>query len=84
MGNLPLPATRISEREFAVFMRRCQNDPRSNIMFAPKVTFFNGQSAVISDVVQRPFVTDVSVVNSELQPEISVYENGWTAEATGY
>jgi hypothetical protein len=48
---------------------------------APKVTMFNGQRGLISDCVQRPFVTDVLEVNGDfataLQPKISVFEDGW-------
>ena len=42
---------------------------------------FNGQSGIISDIVKRPFVTDVSLVRgdfaSAVQPKISVFESGW-------
>lgn len=42
---------------------------------------FNGARGLISDVVQRPFITDVFEIVSDfataLQPKISVFEDGW-------
>lgn len=80
-ASVPVRATKISRLESERLIHHCQKDPRSNLMQAPKVTMFNGQAAIISDVVQRPFVTDVSVIRGErastVKPKISIYEDGW-------
>jgi beta-lactamase regulating signal transducer with metallopeptidase domain len=80
-GSIPVRVAKINQLESARFIHQVQSDMRSNIMFAPKVTMFNGQSGLISDIVQRPFVTDVHEVVGEdatsLQPKISVFEDGW-------
>ena len=43
------------------FINAAQGDTRTNVMQAPKVTLFNGQTAFISDTSQRPFVTSVII-----------------------
>lgn len=46
----------LSDIEAFFFIQAAQADERANIMFAPKVTLFNGQQATISDQTTRPFV----------------------------
>ncbi|MCA9082401.1 MAG: hypothetical protein KDA81_00030 [Planctomycetaceae bacterium] len=46
----------LSDLEAFFFIQAAQADERANILFAPKVTLFNGQLATISDVTTRPFV----------------------------
>lgn len=79
--SIPLRGARISRLQSERFISQMQADSRSNIMQAPKVTMFNGQCAMIADMVQRPFVTDVFEVvgddSSAMQPKISVFEDGW-------
>ena len=80
--SVPVRLAKINGLESARFIEQVQRDNRSNIMNAPtKVTMFNGQLGMISDVVQRPFVTDVFEVAGDkataLQPKISVFEDGW-------
>lgn len=80
-ASLPVRAAKINHEESVRFIHQVQSDIRSNIIMAPKVTMFNGQRGLISDCVQRPFVTDVLEVNGDfataLQPKISVFEDGW-------
>jgi len=80
-ASIPVRATRISRLNFERLRHQAQRERRTNIMSAPKVTVFNGQCVIVSDVVQRPFVTDVSFVSGEpastLQPRISIFESGW-------
>ncbi|MCA9049572.1 MAG: hypothetical protein KDA89_12635, partial [Planctomycetaceae bacterium] len=52
----------LSDLEAFFFIQAAQSDQRSNILFAPKVTLFNGQPATISDQTQRPFVTGLQPV----------------------
>ncbi|EMB16500.1 M56 family metallopeptidase [Rhodopirellula europaea] len=79
--SVPIRAAKIGHLQTTRFIHQVQRDNRSNIMQAPKVTMFNGQSALITDVVQRPFVTDVVEITGEkataFQPKISVFEDGW-------
>ncbi|MFO0918461.1 MAG: M56 family metallopeptidase [Planctomycetaceae bacterium] len=54
-----------------------QSDARSSLMFAPKVTLFSGQSANVSDKVQRPFVTGLrSLDGGKREPQISMFSEG--------
>ncbi len=79
--STPVLAIKVSRVDSERLLHRCQRDQRSNVLQSPKVTLFNGQAGTISDLAQRPFVTDVSVIRGELasalQPKISIYEEGW-------
>ena len=59
---------------------RCQADKRSNMIQAPKVTVFNGQTALVSDTSQSPFVVGVIPVvgpfATAYQPQIRVVSEG--------
>jgi Flp pilus assembly secretin CpaC len=46
----------LSDIEAFFFIQAAQGDSRSNIMTAPKVTMYNGQSASVSDNVTRSYV----------------------------
>lgn len=46
----------LSDLEAYFFMEASQGDRRSNVLQAPKVTLFNGQTASVFDVSQSPFV----------------------------
>lgn len=80
-SSIPVRAIKISRLQSERLIHQMQQDARSNLMQAPKVTMFNGQCGMISDVVQRPFVTDVFEIPTDntiaLQPKISVFEDGW-------
>ncbi len=84
-------ATRVIEERQPVFVRRLddkqafrlleidQKDERVSILFAPKVTLFDGQTADINDTVQRPFVVGLSKEPTEpggLKPNIEVMDEG--------
>ena len=49
----------LSDIEVFFLLQAAQGDQRSNVLQAPKVTLFNGQSASVSDTSQRPFVTSI-------------------------
>lgn len=70
----------LSDIEAFFFINAAQGDSRSNIMFAPKVTLFNGQTASVQDNVQRPFVTGfrpiVGVGSVGFEPIIQVIPDG--------
>ena len=46
----------LSDLEAFFFLQAAQADERANLLFAPKVTLFNGTSATIFDQVSRPYV----------------------------
>ncbi len=65
----------LSDIEAFFFVRAAQADKRTNIMFAPKVTLYNGQSATVQDNTQRPFVTS-------LVPTVGFFSVGFTPQIT--
>lgn len=79
--SVPIRAAKISRLQSERFIRQAQKDNRSNIMQAPKVTMFNGTCAALSDVLQRPFITDMLEIAGDkataMQPKISIFEDGW-------
>src|SRR5262249_6421885 len=52
----------LSEIQVFLFLEAVQGDTRSNIMQAPKLTLFNGQTATLTVGDAQTFVTNVSVV----------------------
>jgi general secretion pathway protein D len=70
----------LSDIEVFFVLQAAQGDQRTNILQAPKVTLFNGQTAFVSDTTQRPFVTSVIPVVGDFaaaqQPVIVVLNEG--------
>ncbi len=70
----------LSDIEAFFFLQAAQGDNRTNVMQAPKVTLFDGQSASIQDQSQRPFVTSIRPVVGDFavaqQPVIVVLNEG--------
>jgi general secretion pathway protein D len=70
----------LSDIEAFFVIQAAQGDSRTNVLQAPKVTLFNGQSAFVSDSSQRPFVTSVIPVVGDFaaahQPVITVLSEG--------
>ena len=76
-GLGPAIAARIGEPELARLVRSVSAGSRGSILFAPKVTIFNGQTACIADQVRRPFVTGVDPKSDGvMQPVISMVDEG--------
>lgn len=70
-------AVRVSEGKLNRFIQLMQSDARSNILQAPKVTLFNGQTASIADQVQRPFVTGVEPgKGGKIEPVVTMFYEG--------
>jgi len=75
--HIPLFVVPLNDRQVQAIVQAAQNEPRSNVMCAPKVTLFNGQQAQISDCTMRPFVVGVDERASESpMPRIKVIEEG--------
>ena len=70
----------LSDVEVYLLLQAVQGDQRSNILQAPKVTLFNGQTANINDTLQTPFVTSVIPVVGDFaaaqQPVVCVLSEG--------
>lgn len=70
----------LSDIEAFFLIQAAQGDQRTNVLEAPKVTLFNGQTASVSDVTQRPFVISVIPVVGDFaaaqQPVIAVLSEG--------
>jgi general secretion pathway protein D len=70
----------LSDIEAYFLLSAAQGDSRTNILQAPKVTLFNGQTAFVSDTTQRPFVTTVIPVVGDFaaaqMPVITVLNEG--------
>ncbi|MFM8282428.1 MAG: hypothetical protein ACKOCW_02625 [Planctomycetaceae bacterium] len=88
LPGLPDPTTSAANFGFAILsdieayflIQAAQGSTRSNVMQAPKVTLFNGQTATVSDTRQRPFVTSVVPVVGDFaaaqMPVITVLSEG--------
>ena len=76
----------LSDLEAFFFIQAAQGDQRTNLLFAPKVTLFNGQSATVQDNRQRPFVTSliptVGIAAVGYTPVITPVNEGITLTAT--
>lgn len=70
----------LSDIEAFMFVRAAQGDRRSNVMFAPKLTLFNGQRGTVQSQLQRPFVVALipvaSAFNIGFQPVIQTIPEG--------
>src|SRR5205814_4084194 len=70
----------LSDIETFFLINATQGDTRNNLLFAPKVTLFNGQTATVTDTVMRPFVTSltptVGFFSVGFQPQITVLPEG--------
>jgi general secretion pathway protein D len=72
----------LSDLEVFFLLQAAEGDQRTNVLQAPKVTLFNGQTASVSDVSQRPFVSSIIPVVGDFaaaqQPVIVVLNEGTT------
>ncbi len=70
----------LSDIEAFFFINAAQGDRRSNVLQAPKVTLFNGSTAMVSDTSSSPFVISVIPVVGDFaaaqQPVIAVLNEG--------
>jgi type II secretory pathway component GspD/PulD (secretin)/tetratricopeptide (TPR) repeat protein len=61
-GGLSMGLAFLSDIQVYMFMEAAQGDRRTNVMSAPKLTLFNGQTATITVSDNQYFVTNVNVV----------------------
>ncbi len=84
--NQPVLFAVLDEAQRQQSLQKLSGNRRSDVISAPKVTLFNGQSASIKDVTSRPFVVGLDdrievaegVTAKALQPVIRVIEEGTT------
>ncbi len=83
-GTGPAMAATISEDQLIELIHNVQSDRDGNILFAPKVTLYNSQTGMISDEVQRPFVTQIKSMQgvAEMEPIISMIHEGFRVSLT--
>ena len=70
----PVFVESLSEDVMRELIRAAQGHERSNILFAPKVTVFDRQIAIIQDTVERPFVAGLP--RDQGSPQIGTADDG--------
>jgi type II secretory pathway component GspD/PulD (secretin) len=66
-GGLSLGLAFLSDIQVFMFMEAAQGDRRTNIMQAPKITVFNGQTAAITVGDELYFLTSIDAINANGQ-----------------
>ncbi len=59
-GGITMGLAFLSEIQVFLFMQAAQGDSRTNVMQAPKLTLFNGQTATLTVSESAPFVSNVT------------------------
>ncbi|MEZ6067055.1 MAG: M56 family metallopeptidase [Planctomycetaceae bacterium] len=76
---LPVAVKTLTDAQVRQLIQKGQEDTRSNIFFAPKVTLFNGQAGQIFSGVQRPFVVGLEpTTGTGVQPVLEIVTEGTT------
>jgi hypothetical protein len=79
--NAPMRFRIMDKERGEELINRRQRDTRSNVLQAPKVTVFNGQTASVSDTSHRQFVVGVISVGADaLRPQIRDVSEGTTLQ----
>lgn len=67
----------LSDAEMRHLMRKLQSDRDSNVLFAPKILTYDGQSAFVQMATVRPYVTGLQTgAASRLEPVVSEFTVG--------
>jgi len=72
-GGIELGLAFLSDIQVFLFMEAAQGDQRTNVMQAPKLTMYNGQTASLSVTDSQFFVTNVNVV--QVQGQLAFFPN---------
>jgi len=80
-GGLTLGLAFLSDIQVFLFLEAVQGDSRTNVMQAPKLTLFNGQTATLNVADQQFFITDAEVIplqngNLTFQPVVQQFAFG--------
>ncbi|MCH2210511.1 MAG: type II and III secretion system protein [Fuerstiella sp.] len=85
-GGLSVGMAILSDLEAFFFLEAVQSDRRANVLFAPKVSVFNGQSATITDSTSRPYIASVAPVVGTgavgFAPQIGQIQDGISLSVT--
>jgi bla regulator protein BlaR1 len=65
---LPVAVAMLNEAQSKRLLEKAHSTTTANVMYAPKVTLFNGQQASISMLRQRPFVIGMQVGDADPHP----------------
>lgn len=81
---LPVQLAVLQTQEAMPIVELARHKTRVDVLHAPKITLFPGQTGTVEEVSQRPFVISVAPVEGEhgtvLQPVIQVLKDGFTVE----
>jgi type II secretory pathway component GspD/PulD (secretin) len=81
-GGITMGLAYLSDIQVFLFMEAAQGDVRTNIMQAPKLSMFNGQTATITVSDQQYFLTGVNIIPQmgifTYQPQIGSFPFGVT------
>ncbi|MFM7112844.1 MAG: type II secretion system protein GspD, partial [Planctomycetota bacterium] len=80
-GGINMGLAFLSDIQVFLFLEAAQGDTRTNVMQAPKLTLFNGQTATLNVGDTQFFVTGVNLQtlangNVAFEPEVQGYFNG--------
>jgi len=73
----PICVAAINDSQAFQIVRAAQGDRRSNVMFAPKITMFNGGMSRMTNFLHPPFVVGVEEESTgKLHPKVQTIEEG--------
>lgn len=72
----PVAIQKLDEAAVRDLLKAVNQNERTNVLFAPKVLLFDGQTAQISDAVKRPFVTELKQEGQQYRPRIEAFSEG--------
>ncbi len=76
----PLCYRVVDKAEGEKWLAHCQDARRTNLLQAPRVVAFNGQTASVMDMSQTPFVVGMKKVAPTYEPQIRVVSEGTTLQ----
>jgi type II secretory pathway component GspD/PulD (secretin) len=87
-GGVSLGLAFLSDIQVFLFLDAAEGDSRSNVMTAPKITLFNGQTSTITVATTQYFVTNVSAIETGagsvlFVPTNSSFNTGMTMTVNG-
>jgi type II secretory pathway component GspD/PulD (secretin) len=87
-GGLSLGLAFLSDIQVFLFLDAAEGDSRSNVMTAPKITLFNGQTSTITVATTQYFVTNITAIETGAGsvlfiPQNSAFNTGMTMTVNG-
>jgi bla regulator protein BlaR1 len=74
---LPVAVAVLNEQQTKRLASAAQSTTTANVMYAPKITLFNGQHASISMQTQRPFIVGVQEEAAGPRPKTALIDEGF-------